>query len=233
MTMAISKAVEEGAKAVVCASTGNTSASAAAYAARAGLACVVLIPEGHIALGKLAQALVHGARVLQVRGNFDQLLTIVRDLPDHAPDHRGQLGQPAPDRGPEDRRLRDRRRARRRARRALHPGGQRREYLGLLAGLSPVQGGGAVDQVAADARLPGRRGGAHRARPPGRGARDHRHGHPHRQPGQLVLGHGRRRPSPAAPSRRSPTTRSWPPTPSWPSRSRCSARRPRRRRWPG
>jgi len=85
MTMAISLAVEEGAKAVVCASTGNTSASAAAYASRAGLACVVLIPEGHIALGKLAQALMHGARVLQVRGNFDQLLSIVRDLPKHAP----------------------------------------------------------------------------------------------------------------------------------------------------
>ncbi|MGP0029847.1 MAG: threonine synthase [Acidimicrobiales bacterium] len=85
MTMAISKAVEEGAKAVVCASTGNTSASAAAYAARAGLACAVLIPEGHIALGKLAQALVHGARVLQVRGNFDQALSLVRDLPAHAP----------------------------------------------------------------------------------------------------------------------------------------------------
>ncbi len=85
MTMAISKAVEDGAKAVVCASTGNTSASAAAYAGRAGLACVVLIPEGHIALGKLAQALVHGARVLQVRGNFDQALTIVRELPARAP----------------------------------------------------------------------------------------------------------------------------------------------------
>jgi threonine synthase len=85
MTMAISKAVEEGAKAVVCASTGNTSASAAAYAARAGLTCAVLIPEGHIALGKLAQALVHGARVLQVRGNFDEALSIVRALPDHAP----------------------------------------------------------------------------------------------------------------------------------------------------
>jgi threonine synthase len=85
MTMAISMAVEEGAKAVVCASTGNTSASAAAYAARAGLTCVVLIPDGHIALGKLAQALMHGARVLQVRGNFDQLLEIVRDLPQHAP----------------------------------------------------------------------------------------------------------------------------------------------------
>ncbi len=85
MTMAISMAVDEGAKAVVCASTGNTSASAAAYASKAGLACVVLIPDGHIALGKLAQALMHGARVLQVRGNFDQLLTIVRDLPNHAP----------------------------------------------------------------------------------------------------------------------------------------------------
>src|SRR3954463_7201899 len=85
MTMAISKAVEEGAKAVVCASTGNTSASAAAYAARAGLTCAVLIPEGHIALGKLAQALIHGAKVLQVRGNFDQALAIVRELGEKAP----------------------------------------------------------------------------------------------------------------------------------------------------
>src|SRR5437588_10460496 len=65
MTVAISKAAEEGAKAVVCASTGNTSASAAAFAARAGLTCAVVIPEGHIALGKLAQALIHGAKVLQ------------------------------------------------------------------------------------------------------------------------------------------------------------------------
>lgn len=80
MTMAISKAVEAGAKAVVCASTGNTSASAAAYAARAGLVAAVLIPEGQIALGKLAQALIHGAKVLQIRGNFDEALTIVRVL---------------------------------------------------------------------------------------------------------------------------------------------------------
>ena len=85
MTLAISKAVEEGAKAVVCASTGNTSASAAAYAARAGVTSAVLIPEGHIALGKLAQALVHGARVLQIRGNFDEALTIVRTLGERAP----------------------------------------------------------------------------------------------------------------------------------------------------
>jgi threonine synthase len=85
MTVAISKAVEEGAKAVVCGSTGNTSASAAAYAARAGLTCAVLIPEGYIALGKLAQALIHGARVLQIRANFDSALDIVRQLGDTAP----------------------------------------------------------------------------------------------------------------------------------------------------
>jgi len=85
MTVAISKALEEGAKAVVCGSTGNTSASAAAYAARAGLACVVLIPDGYIALGKLAQALVHGAKVVQVRGNFDRALALVRELAEKEP----------------------------------------------------------------------------------------------------------------------------------------------------
>jgi len=80
MTMAISKAKEEGAQAVVCASTGNTAASAAAYAARAGIPCYILIPKGAVALGKMAQALMHGARVLQIRGNFDQALTVVREL---------------------------------------------------------------------------------------------------------------------------------------------------------
>jgi threonine synthase len=80
MTMAVSKAMESGAKAILCASTGNTSASAAAYAARAGIACGVLIPEGKIAMGKLAQALVHGARVIQIRGNFDRALTLALDL---------------------------------------------------------------------------------------------------------------------------------------------------------
>lgn len=83
MTFAISKAVEDGSKAVICASTGNTSASAAAYASRAGLLCAVLLPAGHIALGKLAQALVHGAKVIPVQGNFDQALTIVRELAAH------------------------------------------------------------------------------------------------------------------------------------------------------
>ncbi len=70
MTVAVSKALEEGAKAVICASTGNTSASAAAYAARAGLRAYVIIPEGKIALGKLSQAMLHGAEVIQIQGNF-------------------------------------------------------------------------------------------------------------------------------------------------------------------
>lgn len=80
MTMAVTKAVEEGSSAVMCASTGNTSASAAAYAARAGLACIVIIPDGNIALGKLAQALMHGAKVFAVQGNFDDALRIVREV---------------------------------------------------------------------------------------------------------------------------------------------------------
>jgi len=80
MTVAISKAVEAGAKAVICASTGNTSASAAAYAVRAGLTCAVLVPRGKIAMGKLAQALVHGAKLLQVNGSFDDCLEMTRKL---------------------------------------------------------------------------------------------------------------------------------------------------------
>jgi threonine synthase len=80
MTMAISKAKEEGARAVVCASTGNTAASAAAFAAAGGLSCCILIPKGAVALGKLAQALMHGAQVLQIKGNFDEALDVVREL---------------------------------------------------------------------------------------------------------------------------------------------------------
>ncbi len=80
MTVAISKAAEDGAQAVICASTGNTSASAAAYAVRAGMTCAVLVPSGKIALGKMAQALAHGARLLQVDGNFDDCLELARKL---------------------------------------------------------------------------------------------------------------------------------------------------------
>jgi len=85
MTLAISKAKEENCKAVICASTGNTSASAAAYAARAGLDCIVIIPKGKIALGKLSQALMHGAKVFEVDGNFDQALNLVRELGEKYP----------------------------------------------------------------------------------------------------------------------------------------------------
>src|ERR1700742_4786915 len=85
MTMAITKAAEEGAQAVICASTGNTSASAAAYAVRAGMVCAVLVPQGKIALGKMGQALVHGAKLLQVDGNFDDCLTLARSLSDNYP----------------------------------------------------------------------------------------------------------------------------------------------------
>ena len=85
MTVAISKALEEESTAVVCASTGNTSASAAAYAARAGMICAVLIPQGNVALGKLAQALVHGARVLEIEGNFDQALEITKQMSEQHP----------------------------------------------------------------------------------------------------------------------------------------------------
>ena len=85
MTMAVSRAVNAGSKAVICASTGNTAASAAAYAARAGLDCFVVVPEGNIALGKLAQSSMHGAHVLQITGLFDEALSVVREIADRYP----------------------------------------------------------------------------------------------------------------------------------------------------
>lgn len=85
MFMAVAKAVEEGAKAIICASTGNTSASAAAYAARAGIKAYVLIPDGKIAFGKLSQAVMHGAKVIQIDGNFDDALNLVREISDKYP----------------------------------------------------------------------------------------------------------------------------------------------------
>ncbi len=85
MTMAVTKAVDEGSRAIVCASTGNTSASAAAYAARAGITAFVLIPEGKIALGKLAQAMMHGAVVIQIKGNFDAGMALVKQVGETAP----------------------------------------------------------------------------------------------------------------------------------------------------
>jgi len=85
MTMAVTKAVEEGSRAIICASTGNTSASAAAYAARAGITAFVLIPEGKIAMGKLAQAMMHGSVVIQIDGNFDDGMRLVKEVAEQAP----------------------------------------------------------------------------------------------------------------------------------------------------
>ena len=85
MTMAVTKAVEEGSKAIICASTGNTSAAAAAYAARAGITAFVLIPDGKIALGKLAQAMMHGAVIIQIKGNFDDGMQLVKEVGETVP----------------------------------------------------------------------------------------------------------------------------------------------------
>ena len=85
MTMAVTKALESGSKAIICASTGNTSASAAAYAARAGIKAFVLIPEGKIALGKLAQAMIHGSTIIQIKGNFDDGMQLVKEVSEFAP----------------------------------------------------------------------------------------------------------------------------------------------------
>ena len=85
MTMAITRAKAQGAVKVICGSTGNTSAAAAAYAAKADMECVVLVPEGKVALGKLAQAMIYGATILQIRGNFDQALNLARELTQHVP----------------------------------------------------------------------------------------------------------------------------------------------------
>ena len=141
MVVAVAKALEAGARAIICASTGNTSASAAAYGAAAGLEVVVVLPKGQIALGKLLQALVAGAKVVAIDGNFDQALAH-RPRPGRAgrpSGHPRQLGQPVPPRRPEDRRVRDLRRPRARARRPRHPGRQRRQHQRLLGGLQRVR----------------------------------------------------------------------------------------------
>ena len=139
MTVAVTHALASGARAVICASTGNTSASAAAYAARAGLTSAVLVPQGKIAAGKLAQAVAYGARILQIEGNFDDCLELARKTAASTRgDRAGQLGEPGPDRGAEDRGLRDLRRAGPRAGRALPAGRQRRQHHRLLEGLPRV-----------------------------------------------------------------------------------------------
>ena len=189
MTVAVTDALARGKQGVLCASTGNTSASAAAYAARAGLTCAVLVPQGKIALGKLAQAVAHGARILSVDGNFDDCLELARKT---AADYdvaalvnsvnptriAGQasaayeicdeLGR-APD---------------------VHclPVGNAGNITAYWAGYSRLPRRRADPERAAHVRLPGRRGGPARARRAGAPPGDDRHGHPHRRP--RVLGRG-------------------------------------------
>ena len=184
MTMAVTDAVARGQQAVLCASTGNTSASAAAYAARAGITCAVLIPQGKIAMGKLAQAVMHGAEGHPDRRQLRRLPGTRpqdrRRLPDHLV---GQLGQPDAHRGPEDRGVRDRRRAGRRAGRPRPAGRQRGQHHRVLEGLHRISRRRRDRQAAAHAGHPGGRRGALGARRTGEPSRDHRHRDPHRLTG--------------------------------------------------
>ena len=186
MTVALSVAVGQGAEAVVCASTGNTSASMAAYAARAGVKPLVLVPQGKISAGKLAQAILHGAQVIMVRGNFDDCLRISRELAEHYPVALVNSVNPMRLAGPEDRLVRDRRLPRRRPRRARAPDRQRRQHLGVLARLPRGPPGRRRHPAARDARLAGRGRGAAGARCAGARPGDRGVGDPDRQP--RVLG---------------------------------------------
>ena len=180
MTMAMTAAVESGAKAVVCASTGNTSASAAAYATAAGLKCAVLVPEGKISMGKLSQAIAHGATLLQVDGNFDNCLDIARKLGESYPVFLVNSVNPARIQGQKTGAfeivdsLGDAPGHPRPARR------QRRKHHGVLEGLQGVLGAVRVrngrnpscrvHQNPADVGLPGRRCSTVRGRAPDHGA---------------------------------------------------------------
>ena len=229
MTTAISVAKADGAKAVVCASTGNTSASMAAYAAKGGLTPLVLVPEGKIAAGKMAQAVLHGAQVIMVRGNFDDCLGLARQLAWDYPVAlvnsvnpvrlEGQktaafeivdfLGD-APDYH-------------------LLPGRQRRQHRGVLARLHPVRRPRPGHPTPAGARLPGRGRGAagHRRAVPRPGDQGHRD--PDRQPGLVEAGRGRprrvRRPVRGGQRRTDPGRPARPRLP-----RRASSSSPRRRR---
>ena len=218
MVVAVAKAAEAGARAIVCASTGNTSASAAAYGAAAGMEVIVVLPKGQIALGKLLQALVAGARVVAIDGNFDQALAIVRGArrtgrPSRDP---RQLGQSVPPRGPEDRRLRDLRRPRPRARRARHPGRQRRQHQRLLGRASA-----STRRPGSSARRRGCGGSRRRVRHRSWSATGSSTRRPsRRRSGSAIRPRGprrsRRATRPAGGSPPSPTRRSSPPTARWP-----------------
>ena len=235
MVVAVAKAAEAGARAIVCASTGNTSASAAAYGAAAGMDVIVVLPKGQIAIGKLLQALMAGARVVAIDGNFDQALHIVRALAEQD-DHpvtlvnsvnpfrlEGQktaafeicddLGA-APDI-------------------LAIPVGNAGNISAYWAGFDEYRAAGPRPDRAGDVGVPGGRRRAARRRPSDRAARDDRDRDPDRRPG--VVGQGRhrarrvRRPDQRRHRRRDPRA----PTGRWPATRACSASRPRPRASPG
>ena len=232
MTLAISKALEEGAKAVVCASTGNTSARAAAYAAKGGPHLRRARAQGQ---GRARQdGADAGARRARARGR-GQLRRVARARPGSRralPGHAREQREPVPPAGAEDVRLRDRRRARPRARPPLRAGRQRRQHLEPLDRLLRVPGRRRDRRAAAAVRVPGAGRRADRARRAGEGPADDRDRDPDRQPGVVGPGgrggHGVR----GRRSGRSPTARSWPPTAA--SRARgCSSSRRAPRASPG
>ena len=192
--VAVAKAAEEGSKAVICASTGNTSASAAAYAAAAGLRCVVVVPDGKIALGKLAQAMIHGARVMAIDGNFDDALELVRELAERRPIALVNSVNPYRIEGQKTAAFEVCRRP-----------GRARPTCTACRWATPATSR-PTGRASASTRRPGWRRacrGCWASRPPAPrpsscGApvdkpADHRHGHPHRQPGQLAGRRGRPR----------------------------------------
>ena len=182
MTVAISKAAEDGAKAVICASTGNTSASAAAYAVRAGMTCAVLVPQGKIALGKMAQALVHGAKLLQVDGNFDDCLELAQKLSVDYPVALVNSVNPYRLEGQKTAAFEICERLGRAPDVHCIPGRQRGQHHGVLEGLCRVRRGRRRRLHAAHVRLPGRGCRADRQRRAGEVAGDDRDRDPDRQP---------------------------------------------------
>ena len=201
MTVGVTQARRIGATAVACASTGNTSASLAAYAAQAGIPALVLVPADQVALGKLAQSLAYGARTLLVRGDFDACLRLVEEASTAARRLPAQLDQSVPDRGAEDHRARDAAAARLGAARLDRAaGGQPGEHRGVRQGAAGGAPLGADLAAAAPGRGAGGGRGAVRAelrrglRAPLRGAGgDGGHGDPDRRPG-LVRPRGARHP---------------------------------------
>ena len=193
MVMAVSKALEEGARSIVCASTGNTSASAAAYGAAAGLEVVVVLPAGKIAAGKLLQAQAAGAKVLAVRGNFDAALTVVRELADQDERPITLVNSVNPYRlegqktaafevcddlgGPPDV--------------LAIPVGNAGNISAYWMGFRAYREAGVIDRLPADVGLPGRGGRTDRGRPPDRAPRDVRDRDPDRQSGVVGEGDGR------------------------------------------